>query len=163
MVRKVFYSFHYQADVWRTFQVRNIGAVEGNKPASDNDWETVKRGGDAAIKRWIDSQLSGRSCTIVLIGKDTAGRQWINYEIEKSWNDKMGVLGIYIHNLKGQDSKQSPKGKNPFDEFSINHQKMSGIVKAYDPPYSDSQRVYEWIEQNLASLIEEAINIRKRC
>ena len=31
--------------------VRNIGTIEGNRPATDNDWETVKNGGDAAIKR----------------------------------------------------------------------------------------------------------------
>lgn len=43
--RKVFYSFHYKPDNWRASQVRNIGAVEGNKPASDNDWEEVVKGG----------------------------------------------------------------------------------------------------------------------
>ncbi len=35
MARRVFYSFHYVPDCWRTSQVRNIGAIEGNKPASD--------------------------------------------------------------------------------------------------------------------------------
>jgi hypothetical protein len=80
MARKVFYSFHYQPDCVRASQVRNIGIVEGNSPASDNDWESVARGGDSAIQNWIDNQLSGRTCTIVLIGKDTAGRKWIDYD-----------------------------------------------------------------------------------
>ena len=48
MARKVFYSFHYQADGWRASKVRNIGVVEGNAPATDNKWEEVKRGGDVA-------------------------------------------------------------------------------------------------------------------
>ena len=30
------------------------GMVDGNTPVSDNDWETVKRGEDTAIKRWIE-------------------------------------------------------------------------------------------------------------
>ena len=55
--RQVFYSFHYEPDSWRASQVRNMGIVEGNKPASDNDWETIKRGGANAIKRWINDQM----------------------------------------------------------------------------------------------------------
>lgn len=44
MARKCFFSFHYTPDNWRVSQVRNIGAIEGNKPAKDNDWETVVGG-----------------------------------------------------------------------------------------------------------------------
>jgi len=70
--RRVFYSFHYKADAWRAAQVRNMGVVEGNEPVSDNDWEQITRGGDATIERWIDKQMEGRSCVVVLIGSWTA-------------------------------------------------------------------------------------------
>jgi len=163
MPRRVFYSFHYKADNWRASQVRQIGALEGNVPASDNDWEQVKKGGDEAIKRWINVQLSGRTCTIVLIGEDTAGRKWINYEIEKSWNDGKGVLGVYIHNLKDKDQHQANKGRNPFESFTMHRdgKKLSSIVRAYDPPCSASTKVYEYIKENLADWVEEAIEIRE--
>ena len=59
-----------------------MGVGEGNKPATDNDWETITKGGDKAIQRWIDDQLDGKSCNVVLIGENTAGRKWIKYEIE---------------------------------------------------------------------------------
>ncbi|MCL2593092.1 MAG: TIR domain-containing protein [Defluviitaleaceae bacterium] len=160
MARKVFYSFHYKPDAWRTSQVRNIGKIEGNKPASDNDWETITKGSDEAIKKWINDQLNGRSCTIVLIGSETAGRKWIKYEIEKSWNDGKGVLGIYIHNLKDSNGNKSTKGKNPFTDFTIKDNSLSTIVKAYDPPYSDSKEVYNYISENIENWIEEAITIR---
>lgn len=162
MARKVFYSFHYKPDNVRASQVRNIGVVEGNKPASDNDWEAVKKGGEKAIQKWIADQLNGRSCSVVLIGKETAGRKWINYEIEKSWNDGKGVLGIYIHNLKEFNGNQTMKGKNPFEGFTIkrDNKKLSSIVKAYDPPYTDSKKVYNHISENLLAWIEEAISIR---
>ena len=52
MARKSFYSFHYKPDNWRAATVRNIGAIDGNKPATDNEWESVTKGGDDAIKRW---------------------------------------------------------------------------------------------------------------
>jgi hypothetical protein len=162
MARRAFYSFHYVPDNWRASQVRNMGIVDGNKPATDNDWESVKKGGDSAIKKWIDGQLDGRSCTVVLIGAEAAGRKWINYEIETSWNEGKGVLGIYIHNLKDSAGKQSMKGKNPFDTFTMKRgqTKLSSIVKAYDPPFTDSQKVYDHIKANLADWIESAIKIR---
>lgn len=41
--RQIFYSFHYANDVMRVAQLRNIGTLEDNKPASENDWEEVKK------------------------------------------------------------------------------------------------------------------------
>ncbi len=163
MARRVFYSFHYKPDSSRASLVRNIGVVEGNTPAKDNDWETITKGGDDAIKRWINGQLDGRSCAVVLIGENTAGRKWIKYEIETSWNDNKGVLGIYIHNLKDLSGAQARKGTNPFEDFTMKRDgaKLSTIVKAYDPPYSDSKAVYNHISQNLSSWIEEAVRIRQ--
>jgi hypothetical protein len=37
--------------------------------------------------------------TIVLIGKETAERKWVQEEIELSIARKNGLLGIYIHHL----------------------------------------------------------------
>lgn len=37
--RQVFYSFHYANDVFRVQLIRNIGAIEDNKPVSENSWE----------------------------------------------------------------------------------------------------------------------------
>jgi hypothetical protein len=79
MARRAFYSFHYQPDNWRASQVRNMGVIEGNAPVSDNDWESVTKGGDPAIKKWVADQLDGKSCTIVLVGQSTAGRKWISH------------------------------------------------------------------------------------
>ena len=162
MARRVFFSFHYKPDCWRTSQVRNIGIVEGNKPVSDNDWETITNKGDDAIEGWIDAQLSGKSCAVVLIGAGTAGRKWIDYEILKAWNDGKGVVGIHIHNLKNHDEEQSSKRKNPFDRLTMNRDKakMSSVVKAYDPPYSSSTNVYNHIKDNLEGWVEEAVSIR---
>ena len=160
MARRVFYSFHYKPDNQRAPKVRNMGVVEGNRPATDNDWETITKGGDDAIQKWIGDQLDGKSCTVVLIGAGTAGRKWINYEIIKSWKEKKGLLGIFIHNLTNLEDEQSSKGKNPFEQITVGEKKMSSIVKTYDPPYSTSKYVYNHIAQNLEDWIEEAISIR---
>lgn len=162
MTRKVFYSFHYVPDCSRAAQIRNMGVVEGNVPATDNDWETIKRGGDVAIQRWIDSQLLGKSCAIVLIGSATAGRKWINYEIQRAWDLGKGLMGIYVHGLKDLSGNHSYQGTNPFAIYSHGNLPLTSIVKAYNPPYGDSKAVYSYIRANIASWIEDAIAIRNR-
>ena len=163
MARKVFFSFHYKPDSWRVSQVRNIGAIEGNKPAKDNDWETVVGNGDSAIKKWIADQMVGRTCTVILAGKDTANRNWINHEIVESWNKGLGVVVIHIHNLKNASGETTTKGNNPLDYVTHGptKKKLSEIAKAYDPPYKISTNVYDHISENIDSWIEEAIKIRK--
>lgn len=160
--RRVFYSFHYKPDVVRASQVRQLGAIEGNKSATDNDWEKITRGGDKAIQEWIIEQLKGRTCTVVLVGQNTANRKWINYEIVKSWDSGMGVVGIHIHGLKNFDGQVSTQGANPFEYIThgITKKKLSSIVKCYNPAGSSSKDRYAWIEKYLADAIEEAITIR---
>lgn len=166
--RRVFYSFHYKPDVVRASQVRQIGAIEGNKSATDNEWEKIITSGktqeerDAAIKNWIAAQMENRTCTIVLVGQDTANRKWINHEIVKSWDDGMGVVGIRIHGLKNFDGEISTQGDNPFDYITHGptKKKLSSIVKCYNPAGTNSKERYAWIEKHLANAIEEAIKIR---
>ena len=162
MARKVFFSFHHQADAWRTSQVRNIGALEGNIPCSDNDWESVKRGGDTAIRRWIATQLYGRSCVVVLVGAETAQRKWVIHEIEEAWNAKKGVFGIRIHNLKDQGGVHSAKGENPFDKLTIHNRTklLSSVVTLYDPPGWASTDVYAHIKDNIENWVDYAVQSR---
>lgn len=163
--RRVFYSFHYATDSWRAATVRNIGVVEGNRPATDNKWEEVKRGGDAAIRKWIADQMRYRSCTVVLVGADAAGRYWIDHEIRKTWEGGMGLAGIHIHGLRNQDGRISSKGPNPFAHFTVEDSNgykrhLSSVVKCYNPPGSNSRQRYNWIRDNLADIVEEALRIR---
>lgn len=162
MARNCFYCFHYKPDNARASQVRNIGVIEGNKPVSDNDWESITKGGDDAIKRWIASQINGKTCAVVLVGTGTANRKWINYEIIKAWDDGLGVVGIYIHGLKNLDGDTSNKGDNPFDYIGYDNtgKKLSSIVKCYNPAGATSKDRYDWISAHLANAVEEAITIR---
>jgi hypothetical protein len=162
MARKCFYSFHFVPDNARAAQVRNIGVIEGNAPVSDNDWETVTKGGDEAIKKWIAAQLVGKTCSVILVGSGTANRKWINHEIVKSWDNGLGVVGICIHGLKNLAGEISAKGNNPFDYvgYGDTGKKLSSIVKCYDPGGNDSKERYEWISKHLSNAVEEAVKIR---
>lgn len=157
MKRQVFYSFHYANDVMRVQQIRNIGMVEGNTPASPNEWEQVKRSGDGAIKKWIDDNMKYRSCVIVLIGSETASRPWVQYEIKKAWSDGKGLMGVYIHNIRDPRTGTCSKGANPFVQFTLNGKNFADIVPCYDPKSWDA---YNDIRYNLDSWIENAIRVR---
>ncbi len=61
MAKSVFYSFHYNRDAWRVQQIIQMGALEGQRILNAQQWEEVKRKGDAAIKKWIAS-LSSYLC-----------------------------------------------------------------------------------------------------
>ena len=155
-----------------------MGAIEGNKPVSANEWEEVKRKGDENIKKWINTAMNYRSCVVVLAGHYTANRKWINYEIEHAWKESKGIVVVYIHGLKDQNGEQDTKGNNPLDNFCIdktfnyiaNHAKpadsnevnLASVCKAYNPPFVTSTNVYNFIKENIDSWCEEAIKIRNQ-
>jgi len=149
----VFYSFHYDNDVFRVQQVRNIGVVDGNEPVSPNDWEQVKQKGDAAVERWIDESLKYKRCVIVLIGSATASRKWVKHEIKRAWELKKGLVGIYIHNLKCPRTGTCAKGANPFDNWRVGDQSMASHITCYDPSSWDA---YGEISRNLEGWVSNA-------
>jgi len=140
MARSVFFSFHYQRDIWRVNQIRNAPNVIGVAAAGFKDsslWEEAKRQGDAAIKRLIDRALVGTSVTVVCIGFQTAGRRFINYEIEKSLEVRNGLLGVHINHLLDKDGRQDPMGSVP------------SLLERHSVPiyrYDTAVKLGEWIE-----------------
>lgn len=148
----VFYSFHYDHDVNRVQLIENMGALDHQKILNHQEWEDVENGGPSAIADWIDEQMKYKTAVIVLIGKQTASRDWVRYEIEKAWNDKRALLGIYIHGLSSMGTVDT-KGVNPFD-------KVDGVygIPTFDPTQTDwlsgkidSKATYNNLAANLKS------------
>lgn len=113
MARNVFFSFHYDNDVQRAFIVRQSWVTKPNRTASGvldkADFESIQRNGDAAIKRWIDSQLIGTSVTVVLIGSETLNRPYVRYEIEQSISRGNGIIGVFVNNIRGFDQRTTTR------------------------------------------------------
>ena len=102
MARRAFFSFKYE-DVSRAMVVRNSWMTLGREAAGFVDaaaFERIKRQGDGAIKRWIDSQMVNTSVTVVLIGAQTDQSRWVRYEIETSEARGNGLLGIDISQIR---------------------------------------------------------------
>ena len=119
MVRRVFFSFEYKNDVSRSMVVRNSWVTQDREAAGfvdAADFEAVEQAGEAAIRRWIDSQLKGTSVTVVLVGSKTCTSNWVDYEIVKSEDEGNGLLGIDISKIRDLSGNTSnccgklPKG-----------------------------------------------------
>lgn len=131
MAKSVFYSFHYEQDVHRVQLIRNINALAGQPLLNPQEWEQVRQRGDQAIKKWIHDEMAYKKAAIVLIGKYTATRPWVIYEIEKAWADRKPLLGIRIHGLSSLGSIDSA-GPDPFARAD-----GVGSVPIFDPTSRD--------------------------
>lgn len=155
----VFYSFHFQNDVMRVQQIRNIGSIEGNSAVNSNEWERIKQSGKTAVQNWIDQNMKYKRCVIVLIGTDTANRPWVKYEIERAWNQGKAILGIHIHNIRCARNGTCGKGANPFEQFTFDDgRKLSSVVPCYDP---NPLNAYMDISSNIAGWINHAIQNKR--
>lgn len=158
--KKVFFSYFYEKDGKRVDDIRGMGLTRDIKPASNEDWNEICRQGDSTIQKWIDDNMRDAEVVVVFIGDETANRKWIMYEIEKAWNEKKGLLGIYIHNMDDPSTGKCLKGKNPFTKFTMNRdgKKLRSVIKCYDPDPNDA---YNCILENIESWIEDAEDIRE--
>lgn len=112
MARRVFFSFHYDFDIFRANQVRNANVVAGTDVAGffdHSEYQDAKAQGDQAIRRMILRHLDNTSVTVVLIGTHTAARPWVQFEIAESVKRENGLLGVYINHLQGHN----PRGTSP--------------------------------------------------
>lgn len=156
MVRRTFFSFHYDRDIWRSSIVRNSWITQDREAAGFWDaslWEDTKMKGDEALKKLIQQGLKNTSVTVVLIGNETVERRWVKYEIKESYIKGNGLLGVYIHNIRDSNSDRDNKGRNPFDYIYIGE----GATKTY---FSRFYPTYDYINNdgynNLGNWIEEA-------
>jgi hypothetical protein len=150
MARRVFFSFHYERDVRRIQQVRNSWVVreQGAAPPfyDGADFEDAKRRA-GGIQNWIDEQMKGCSVTAVLFGAETYNREWVKYEIKKSFEMRMGILAIDIHNVRDPLKGADVQGRNPLEHWSTNGKPFTSIYRTYDWIRNDGyNNIGGWIE-----------------
>lgn len=156
MPKSVFFSFHYDHDAWRVQQVANMGALDGQPILNSQDWEKVKRQGDAAVKRWIADQMAYKTA-VVLIGNQTAGRSWVRYEITEAWNNRKPIIGVRIHGLADRNGHTDRPGSDPFAGIKLaNGHTLADYVPVFTPSGLNSQAVYASIKSNLPGWVSRA-------
>ena len=123
--RRVFFSFHYQQDIWRVNQVRQSWRYrhEDEREAEGfydgSIWESSKRQGDESLKGLIRDGIKNTSVTCVLAGTQTYARRWVRYEIARSVVKGNGLLTVKIHGLKDRLGHTAYEGPNPLDHMGV--------------------------------------------
>lgn len=105
--KNVFISHHHKddahvdklTDLLRTkgFEIRNssIRAKPGNQERLDKG--LIK---EATIRRLLRMKMSWAGSVIVLVGKETHSRPWVNWEVEEAHRLGKNIVGVYEHGLK---------------------------------------------------------------
>ena len=145
MARRVFFSFHYEEDINRSMTVRNSWVTQGKEDVGFTDkaeCERLKRNGENAVHRWIDEQLKGTSVTVVLIGKETLNRPFVQYEIRKSIEKGNAIIGVFIHGIKDMRTLRTSIKGNPHT--------IIGHYNDNSPAYFDyiCDGLYDYVNDN---------------
>ncbi|CAI1535705.1 MTH538 TIR-like domain (DUF1863) [Serratia plymuthica] len=123
MPRKTFFSFHYQEDVWRAWNVRNSWVVGKDKESvgfyDASVFEASQKESDDALKNFLRDGLKNTSVTCVLAGQYTASRRWVRYEIVRSVLKGNGLLTVDIHGVKNSANIFGKKGIDPLSEVGV--------------------------------------------
>jgi hypothetical protein len=95
--RKVFVSYYHGGDqsyydlLTRTFcdtyEVITDNSLERRVDSLDVDY---------VMRRIRENYIAGSSCTIVLVGKDTWGRKYVDWEIRATLEKEHGLIGVRL-------------------------------------------------------------------
>ncbi|XHR95576.1 TIR domain-containing protein [Mucilaginibacter sp. UC70_90] len=101
--RHLFISHHHQDDAevskltnlmaGRGYDIRNSSVRM--KPENQRRMDE-KRVSDKVIERILRMKISWASTVVVLIGKDTHQRRWVNWEIEKANQQGKRIVGVFV-------------------------------------------------------------------
>ncbi len=124
MPRKTFFSFHYEPDVWRAWNVRNSWVVRPDEQVDrgffdSSVFEASKKESDDSLKAFLREGLNNTSVTCVLAGTNTWTRRWVRYEIARSVLKGNGLLTVFIHGVKNRDEEVAAKGANPLAQMGV--------------------------------------------
>ena len=95
--RKVFISYHHGCDQ-AYYDAFSKAFCDTYDVISDNSLEREIDSDDVeyVIQRIRNDYVTGSSCTIVLVGKDTWGRKYVDWEIKATLEKEHGLIGVVL-------------------------------------------------------------------
>jgi hypothetical protein len=114
-------------------------------------------------KSRIRSELKGRGVTMVLIGRDTAAKRWIQFAIRESLKRGHALVGVYVHGMPDEHGAMDLQGKNPLDRVLIDatgKTRRAGDVFATYDWSRDAGRAHalEWVKAATTTSIDVSLS-----
>ena len=143
MPRRVYFSFHPDLEAWRAKVVLDCWVAGLDHEAAGcwdpAAWQQARQTGEEAVRHMINRALEQTSVTVVLIGSRAREHEWAVYEIQKSYQRRNGLLGIYIHGIADAQGRVEPKGENPFATLYLEETN-------HPLPFSRLYPSYDWVK-----------------
>ncbi len=141
--RHVFISHHHADDQAvtdlttllsnRGYDIRNSSIRA--KPANQ---ERLKNGliKDAVLKRLLRMKISWASTVVVLVGKETHSRPWVNWEIEQANAQGKRIVGVYE---RGGTEADIPPALEKYASSIVawNSDSVMGAIDGTDHPFQN--------------------------
>ncbi len=153
MGRKVFVSYSHRLDQQAADDFREIFAEQRDVFIDKSIREDIGEFKAETIKARLSSLIKDSSVTVVLIGQETGGRSWVDWEIyhslRKSYgNTRNGLLGVKI----------------PYKTLWIPERLQDNIgVGKEDPNIPKMGKIIEWPrdKRTLTNAIEEVYQVSR--
>jgi hypothetical protein len=89
---------------------------------------------DTTIKRLLRMKMSWASTVVVLIGKDTHKRPWVDWEIKKANELGKRIVGVYA---RGGTEADAPKALDDYESARVNWNSASimDAIEGKDSPF----------------------------
>lgn len=158
-MRNIFLSFHQgdelEANVWcRRFQqyfkeIRTLGLDElgdefaGHINSDDSDY---------VMRQIREKKIAGTSCTVVLIGKCTWARRYVDWEIAatlRNFSDSLrgGLIAVQLPSAEDHGWSTLPP------RLGLNLSTAAGVEKGYArfyPPAPSDDTISRWVDDAVA-------------
>jgi hypothetical protein len=113
--RHVFISHHHKDDANVDAMTKLLGeagcgirnsSIRALRPENQ---DRIKNGKvkDETICRWLRAKISWAGAVVVLIGKETHTRQWVNWEIQEAMRQGKRIIGVWEQGGKDSDIPES--------------------------------------------------------
>lgn len=115
-MRRVYFSFDCERNLYRVKNIRRLPGVVSRSPAGFETsviWKQAEKGGEASLQGLINDALIKTSVTIVCISDLNAYAEIQGYEIERSLEQGSGLLGLRINHLKDEKGLVGMDGTAP--------------------------------------------------
>ena len=157
--RHVFISHHHNDDAEvnnltdllsrKGYDIRNSSIRA--KPANQRRLELglVK---DETIRRLLRMKISWAGVIVVLIGKETHSRPWVNWEIEQANEQGKRIVGVYV---RGGTEADVPPAMEDYADDIVNWNSDS-IISAID----GSTHVFETPDGSAREPVHDRVSVR---
>ena len=142
--RHVFISHHHRDDAEVTKLTNLLGkkgvdvrnsSIRTLKPENQRRWNEG-RVKDETIRRLLRKKISWAGTVIVLVGKETHSRKWVDWEIRQAHRQGKRIVGIYVRGGTKADLPPSLE-KYASDIRAWNAEGIVDAINGSDTPFQN--------------------------